>query len=73
MTRNPTLVAVDLEVILEETLGVTPGATLVILTSLAVWPMIRARAQIACDRFLQMHREDWAVQGGRTGSDTEPA
>ena len=55
MTRSPTLVAVDLEVILEETLGVTLGATLVILTSLAVWPMIRATAQIACDRLLQMH------------------
>ena len=50
MIRNPTLVAVDLEVILEETLGVTLGATLVSLTSLAVWPMIRARAQIAFDR-----------------------
>ena len=51
MTRNPTLVAVDLE----ETLGVTLGATLVILTSLAVWPTIRARARIACDKLLLMH------------------
>ena len=54
MTRSPTLEAVDLEVIPEVILGVTLGATRAILTSLAVWPTIRARAWIACDRLLQM-------------------
>ena len=49
-TRSPTLAAVDLEVILVVTLGVTPGATLVILMSLAVWLTIKAEAKIACDK-----------------------
>ena len=55
MTKSPTLAAVDLEVIPEVILGENLGAVLVSLTSLAVWPMIRARAPIACDRLLQMH------------------